>query len=78
MLPRLLHREKEKKGKPHLAREGLPATQAAHNEMVENSPAQKVSKGTWTRLSSRPKTSGSNSDRMRLEDPKRKTYDHPD
>ena len=46
--------------------------------MVENSLTQKVSKGTWTRLSSRPKTSGSNSDGMRLEDPKRKTCDNPD
>ena len=69
---------KRKKGKPQLARDGLSATQAAHIEMVEKSPAQKVSKGTWTRLSSRPKTSGSNSDGMRPKDPKRKTCDHPD
>ena len=46
--------------------------------MVENNPTRKVSKGTWTRLSSRPKTSGSNSDEMRSEDPERKTYDNPD
>lgn len=46
--------------------------------MVENSPAQKVSTGTWTRLSSRPKTSGNNNDGMRPEDPKRKSCDNPD
>lgn len=69
---------KGKKGKPQLAHEGLSATQVAHNEIFENNPAQKVSKGTWTRLSSRPKTSGSNSDRMRPKDLKRKTCDNPD